>query len=207
MRTSTTPNPGNRTSAPRRQLKASQFALKPADIRKLIYAAPTPRERCIVRTLAETGIRRAELVALDVRDVALEAHEINVRSGKGGKQRVVPITEELAQDLRFLVGRRAVGPLFLSLRQGSLTVRQLNRVVRRVGEIAGVENPNPDAGGITCHLFRHTFARQWKARGGDIETLTNILGHASSATTVDLYGTQSVQDMKENYRRIMGTAE
>lgn len=156
-----------------------------------------------MRTLADTAIRRAELVALDVRDIALESHEITVRAGKGGKQRVVPITEELAQDLRFLVGRRATGPLFLSLRQGPLTVRQLNRVVRRVGELAGVENPNPDADGITCHLFRHTFARQWKARGGDIETLTNILGHASSATTVDLYGTQSVEDMKENYRKVM----
>jgi hypothetical protein len=46
--------------------------------------------------------------------------------------------------------------------------------------------------------------RLWKAKGGDIETLQNILGHAgSSATTVDLYGTQAVQDMKESYARIM----
>lgn len=146
-------------------------------------------------------------MALDVRDVNFEELEITIRSGKGGKQRVVPITDELGQDLRFLAGRRATGPVFLSLRKGPLTVRQLNRIVHDVGELAGVENPNPDAGGVTCHLFRHTFARQWKARGGDIETLSNILGHESSATTVDLYGTQSVEDMKENYRKVMGAGD
>jgi integrase/recombinase XerD len=120
---------------------------------------------------------------------------------------VVPLTDGLAQDLGFLVGRRATGPLFLSLRQGALTVRQLNRIVHDVGELAGVANPNPDADGVTPHLFRHTFARQWKDAGGDIETLTNILGHASSATTVGLYGTQSVEDMKESYRRVMAGSE
>jgi integrase/recombinase XerD len=181
--------------------------LKPAEVRKLITAAPTPRDRCIIRLLAESGIRRAELVALDVRDINGKELELTIRSGKGGKQRVVPLTDELAQDLGFLVGRRATGPLFLSLRRGPLTVRQLNRIVHDVGELAGVGNPNPDAQGITPHLFRHTFARQWKDAGGDIETLTNILGHASSATTVDLYGTQSVQDMKESYRRVMDKQE
>lgn len=205
MRTSTTPNLTKRTSGPNRQQKPSQFALKPAELRKLVTAAATPRDRCIVRLLADTGIRRAELVALDVRDVNVEQRDLTIRSGKGGKLRVVPLTDELAQEFGFLIGRRATGPLFLSLRKGSLTVRQLNRIVHDVGQLAGVDNPNPDAGGITCHLFRHTFARQWKQRGGDIETLTNILGHASSATTVDLYGTQSVEDMKENYRRVMET--
>ena len=43
--------------------------------------------------------------------------------------------------------------------------------------------------------------------GGDIETLSNILGHASSATTIDLYGTQSVDDMKESYVRVMSGEE
>ena len=80
------------SSGPRRQLRASQFALKPAEIRKLIYAAESPRDRCLIRTLAETGIRRAELAALDVRDVDLEVRRLTIRSGKGGKERVVPIT-------------------------------------------------------------------------------------------------------------------
>ena len=101
-------------SAPRRQLKNSQFALKPAEVRKVIYACDSPRDRTLVATLAATGMRRAEVAALDVRDVELAARRITIRSGKGGKQRTVPITEELASDLRLLTGRRATGPVFLS---------------------------------------------------------------------------------------------
>lgn len=128
MRTSTAQNNRKRTSIPNRQQRASQFALKPADVRKLVTAAATPRDRCIVRVFAETGIRRAELVALDVRDVDVEQLELTIRSGKGAKQRIIPLAEDLAQELRFLIGRRGTGPVFLSLRKGALTVRQLNRI-------------------------------------------------------------------------------
>lgn len=203
MGTSSSQENPKRTSARKRQLKPSQFALKPAEVRRVIYAAPNPRDRCLVRTLAETGLRRAEAASLDARDLDFEARRLTVRAGKGGKERVVPLTEELASDLRHLLGRRNTGPVFLSNRQSALTPRQVNRIVARAGELAGVKNPNPSALGITCHLFRHTFARHWKQRGGDIESLAHILGHSSSATTVDLYGTQSIDDVQANYERIM----
>jgi integrase len=190
-------------SGPRRQLKNSQFALKPAEVRKVIYACDNPRDRTLVATLAATGVRRAEVAAIDARDVDLEARRITIRAGKGGKQRTVPITEELASDLRLLLGRRATGPVFLSNRRGPLTTRQVNYIVAEAGARAGVKNPNPSsAGRITCHLFRHTFARHWKQRGGDIESLAQILGHASSSTTVDLYGTLSIDDVQEHYDRL-----
>jgi integrase/recombinase XerD len=108
-----------------------------------------------VATLAFTGIRRAEVASLDVRDLDLETRRVNVRSGKGGKQRVVPITEELASDLRLLVGRRVTGAVFLSNREAALTPRHVNRIVAHAGARAGVKNPNPASGGwLTCHLFR-----------------------------------------------------
>lgn len=190
-------------SGPRRQLKNSQFALKPAEVRKVIYACDNPRDRTLVATLAATGMRRAEVAALDARDVDLEARRVTIRSGKGGKQRTVPITEELASDLRLLIGKRTTGPVFLSNRHGALTTRQVNYIVADAGTRAGVKNPNPSScGRLTCHLFRHTFARHWKQRGGDIESLAQILGHASSSTTVDLYGTLSIDDVQANYDRL-----
>jgi integrase len=192
-------------SALRRQLKDSQFALKPAEVRKVIYACDNPRDRTLVATLAATGMRRAEVAALDIRDVDLEARRVTIRSGKGGKQRTVPITEELASDLRLLVGKRATGPVFLSNRRGPLTPRRVNYIVADAGERAGVKNPNPASHGrLTCHLFRHTFARHWKQRGGDIESLAQILGHASSSTTAGLYGTLSIDDVQANYHRLIG---
>lgn len=169
-----------------------------------MYACSNPRDRCLLATLAYTGIRRAEAAALDVRDLDLKNRRITIRSGKGGKERTVPMTEELTSDLRLLVGRRATGAVFLSNRIAALTPRHVNRIVTDAGVRAGVRSPNPASDGrLTCHLFRHSFARHWKQHGGDIESLSHILGHASSATTVDLYGTQSIDDVQTNYQRIM----
>jgi integrase/recombinase XerD len=186
------------------QLKDSEFCLKPADLKKVIYAVDSYRDRCILKAFAQTGIRRAELSSLDVRDVDFERRRIRIREGKGAKERIVPITDELASDIRHLVGQRKTGPVFVSQRGVAISVRSLNRIVVAAGTAAGVKNPNPKyKGRLTCHLFRHTFARTWKAQGGSIESLAKILGHSSTATTVDLYGTESIEDVQENYDRMM----
>ena len=186
------------------QLKDSEFYLKPAAVKKVIYAADSFRDRCILKTLAQTGIRRAELASLDARDLDLESRRVRIREGKGAKERLLPITEELASDLSHLIGRRTTGPVFVSLRGGSISPRSVNRIVADAGERSGVENPNPKHNGrLTCHLFRHTFARRWKAKGGSMESLAKILGHSSTATTVDLYGTESIKDVQANYDATM----
>lgn len=186
------------------QLKDSEFSLKPAALKKVIYAAKGFRDRCILKTFVQTGIRRAELSGLDIRDIDFKRRRLQIREGKGSKERLIPITDELASDLRHLIGNRRTGPLFLSLRGTSISVRSLNRIVREAGQLSGVKNPNPKyKGNLTCHLFRHSFARIWKSRGGSIESLAKILGHSSTATTVDLYGTESIDDVQQNYDQIM----
>jgi len=208
MRTLTSRKNPTRTFGPNQQLQNSQFALKSREVRKIIYASTNVRDRCLIHTLAVTGMRRAELADLDVRDLDLEARRLNIRAGKGNKDRTVPITQELTSDLKLLVKKRKTGPVFLTNRDGNLNVRQVNRIVAAAGQRAGVKNPNPASGGlVTCHLFRHTFAREWKRKGGDIESLANILGHASSATTVDLYGKLSADDVQANYDRLMDEEE
>jgi integrase len=190
--------------AQKHQLKDSEFYLKPAALKRVVYGAESFRDRCILKTFAQTGIRRTELASLDVRDLDLERRRLRVREGKGAKERLLPITEELASDLSHLIGKRKTGPVFVSLRGGSISPRSLNRIVVDAGQRAGVENPNPKYNGrLNCHLFRHTFARAWKSKGGSIESLAKILGHSSTATTVDLYGTESIDDVQENYDRVM----
>jgi len=185
------------------QLKDSEFNLKPAEVKKIIYAAKNFRDRCIIKALAHTAVRRVEITKLDVRDIDFERNLLHVRNGKGGKNRTVPISDELASDLKHLVGQRATGPLFVSQRGGSLTVRQVNIIVANAGQEAGVSNPNPKYDNITCHLFRHTFAREWKKRGGSIESLSKILGHTSVKTTLDEYGTEDLAAVQENYKRLI----
>ena len=82
-------------------------------------------------------------------------------------------------------------------------MRQIKRIIVNAGKKAGVENPNPKYENITCHLFRHTFARLWKEKQGSIETLSTILGHESVRTTWDVYGKESLEDIKHNYNKVI----
>ena len=187
----------------KKQLKDSEYNLNPAEIKKIIYAAKSFRDRCLIKTLAHTALRRAELAKLDVRDLDFTRNLLQIREGKGGKSRTVPMSDELANDLSHLMGHRKAGPVFLSQRNGPLTLRQVNWIVAQAGKASGVQNPNPAHQYITCHLFRHSFAREWKKRGGSIETLSKILGHTSVKTTLDEYGTEDLETVRENYSKVL----
>jgi integrase/recombinase XerD len=188
--------------------KTNGSPLTAEEVRRLIDACRTPRDRCLLRALVETGIGRAEVAALEVRGLSLDRRQLIVRSRKGTKRRVIPITTVLASELRGLVGPRTTGPIFISNRNAAMTVRHVSRIVERAGQLAGVPNPNPGSGGrITCLLLRHTFARLWRERGGDIEGLAHILGYTSSVRAVQLYGAQNPEAIQANYERIMGSPE
>jgi integrase/recombinase XerD len=189
--------------AQRHQLKDSEYHLSPHHIKKMINAPERFRNRCIIKTFAQTGIRRFELANLDVRDIDFPHQRLHIREGKGGKDRVIPVSEDLLGDLRYHIGKRGSGPVFVSAKGGPLTARQINRIVASAGAQAGVKNPNPKYSNITCHLFRHSFAREWKRQGGSTESLAKILGHTSVKTTLDEYGTEALEEVQSNYERIM----
>ncbi len=157
----------------------------------------------MLRVLAETGIRRAEVAALTTSDFNSEDRLLVIRCGKNGKQRVIPLTRETAGEIARFVGPKIETPLFASRKGGELTPRQVNRIVANAGIRAGISNPNPKYPTITPHLFRHTFARLWKSAGGSIETLSAILGHESTRTTWDAYGKEGLQDIRDNYDKLM----
>ena len=190
--------------AKKHQLKDSEYHLSKRDLRTLIHAAESFRDRCILKTFAQTALRRFELANLDIRDIDFERRRLYIREGKGGKERTIPVSEDLLGDLRHLLGRRRQGPVFASARGGGkLSVRQINQLVAKAGKKAEVENPNPKYKNITCHLFRHTFAREWKRQAGSIETLSKILGHTSVKTTLDEYGTEDLNEVQENYEKVI----
>lgn len=195
----------NRASKSKRARRASsnaEFHLASVQLQKLVQSAACFRDSVLLQTLAETGLRRAEICALQVGDIRFEERTLVVRFGKGSKMRVVPMTDSLGACLDRLASKRS-GPVFASSAGQSLSLRQVNRIVAKAGQRSGVQNPNPNQRQITCHLIRHSFARNWKSRGGSIETLARIMGHASVKTTWDLYGKESIEDVKRSYRSIM----
>jgi len=115
---------------------------------------------------------------------------------------MVPISADIRNDLAYwLRKRRAVFVFPSKLREGAgLKLSRINAICKKAGELAGIDNPNPKMKNINPHLFRHTYARIAKDRGMDFETLQNILGHASFLTTMNLYGTKSLDDIIEDAR-------
>ncbi|MFX0139898.1 MAG: tyrosine-type recombinase/integrase, partial [Candidatus Hodarchaeota archaeon] len=62
---------------------------------------------------------------------------------------------------------------------------------------AGIKNPNPRLKHINPHIFRHSIARYLKNKGFSVEWIQNFLGHASYKTTMDMYGTLSIDEMQQ----------
>lgn len=185
------------------QLSNAEYHLTEKQISKIIAASRYPRDKLILKVLAETGMRRGEIAALRIEDINMKERQLLVRQGKGNKSRLVPLAPTLLKYLKAYISGRNAGPLFFSRRNKPLSTRQVNRIVADAGIRAGIANPNPKYSGITPHLFRHSFARLWKDKGGSIEALSKIMGHQSTATTWDLYGTMSFRDVQQDYVKIM----
>ena len=173
-------------------------------MKRIIQAGSTLRDRIILQLLAETGLRRGEITAARIEDVRHSERLLFIRRGKGNKARLVPLTPSFIAKMRQLIGPKITGPIFVNPQGGPISVRQVNRIVSNAGIKAGILSPNPKYRHITPHLFRHSFARLWKDRGGDIEALSNILGHQSVRTTWDTYGTMSLSGIQQEYKRIIG---
>jgi len=178
----------------------SAYTLKMADINKLLIAAPTFRDRCIIKTLFWLGLRRQELIDLDIRDIDFDRRRVQVRTGKGNKTRVIPIiNEEYLSDLKHLIGPRIEGPIFTSTQgaAGKLSPRIINHIVTKTGELARVDNPNPRLRHLNPHILRHSISRWLKQQQFPAEWIQNFLGHESYKTTMDMYGTISIDEMQE----------
>jgi integrase/recombinase XerC len=139
------------------------------------------RARAILELLYGTGIRCAELVGLDLAEVDLDARMIRVL-GKGRKERVVPFGTKAREAIRqWLPARARMRPgsdaLFVNAQGGRLTDRSVRKLVtRRVKQIALARRISP-------HALRHSFATHLLARGADLRSIQELLGHSSLSTT------------------------
>jgi integrase/recombinase XerC len=139
------------------------------------------RARAILELLYGTGIRCAELVGLDLGEVDLEARMIRV-VGKGRKERVVPFGSRARDTVRaWLPARTRMRPgsdaLFVNAKGGRLTDRSVRKLVtRRVRQTALARKISP-------HSLRHSFATHLLARGADLRSIQELLGHSSLSTT------------------------
>ena len=145
------------------------------------------QDQVIVITLAGSGLRAGELCALQVRDMGVYdgRTQIDVRRGKGAKQRSVYISDEVAVVLReYLAGGGGTGcygvpkksPVFVNKCGGAIGYDSLYKKVKRIGIIAGVPSLHP-------HSLRHTFGTLLYHYRKDLFFVMQQLGHSKVDTT------------------------
>jgi integrase/recombinase XerD len=158
------------------------------------------RDRALVEFLYGTGTRVSEAVGLDVDDVDLETRTAIV-TGKGSKQRLLPIGEYAARALgSYLVRGR---PTLAVKGRGTprLFLNSLGRPLSRQSAYAVVTSAAEGAGltaHISPHTLRHSYATHLLEGGADVRVVQELLGHAS-VTTTQIYTMVTVETLREVY--------
>ena len=139
------------------------------------------RDKAIIVTLTDTGIRASELCKLEIRDYSDKTGRIDIREGKGDKDRTVYASTSARRYIwRYLATRKATkqnDPLFETDTGNHLDRRNLLRMISTLGKRVGVDN-------AYVHKFRHTFAVNFIRNGGNAIELKNLLGHADMGTVL-----------------------
>jgi len=142
------------------------------------------RDKAILELLFSTGLRVSELCAL-TSDIDLYSDELSIR-GKGGKVRVVFISEDAKNAIKkYLAARKDMSDsLFVQVGQetvkkeaGPLTKRSIERIIKQHATKAGISKK------VTPHTMRHLFATDLLGNGADIRSVQALLGHSSIVTT------------------------
>jgi len=145
------------------------------------------RDLAILELLYSSGLRVSELVTLDIEKLDITSRLVRV-SGKGGKERLLPVGRkatvvikkylENTEKARKKAGYSTMyGPLFLNYRGGRLSVRSVDRLVKRYSRQCGITAE------ISPHSIRHTFATHLLDGGADLRSIQELLGHVSLSTT------------------------
>jgi integrase/recombinase XerD len=196
-------NPAAAVALPRKHRRLPR-TLSPSEAERLIDAAAgtTPRslrDRALVELLYGAGLRVGEAVGLGKTDVDLDRRIVRA-TGKGDKERIVPVGRPAVEALRRYLARgrphldrRHRPELFLNAQGGALTRAGVFLVLRRLAEKAGLD---PER--VHPHLLRHSFATHLLEGGADLRSVQEMLGHADLSTT-ELYTHVSDRRRREVY--------
>ena len=164
-----------------KRAKALPVVLAPEEVVQLFAAARPGVERVLVQTDYALGLRVSELVRLQVKNLDSRRLVVHVHAGKGRKDRLVPLSPKLLEELR-AYWRQERPPVWLFPGKKSGThrsVASVQRLVRRVARRAGLTKP------LTVHTLRHSYATHQLEAGLDLLTLQRVLGHQSLKTTAE----------------------
>lgn len=199
-------NPARLVAMPRTARRLPGF-LSVAEVRQVMdsYDLSTLlgiRNRAIVEILYGAGLRAAETVSLTLSGLDTAERQVSV-TGKGNRERIVPLPEPTCRSLDRWIERRVElmpegaadpGTVFVSVNGRKLDPRDIRRIVA-----CGVRKA-ARAAGATPHTFRHSFATHLLDNGADLRAVQDMLGHSSLSTT-QIYTHLTLERLREAYSK------
>jgi len=200
-------NPAADLDLPRKQARLLPKSLAIEEIDRLLALPDVSspfgaRDRALLELFYATGVRRTEMVRLELGDFDPAQRTLHVRRGKGGKSRLLPVGDRAARWLShylaeirpLLAGHPGERALFLSGYGSPFSPAYLGNWVARQMKKAGIEKKG------SCHLFRHSCATHMLEGGADIRYIQQMLGHARLDTT-QIYTEVSIRALTEAHAR------
>ncbi len=181
-------DPSARIDAPRLMKSVPKF-LTEEEVEKLLSAADISRplglrDRTMLEILYASGLRVSELVTLDIYQVNMQQGVVRI-TGKGGKERLVPMGEEaiswldryMRESRPDILKGRPCDALFPTNRAASMTRQSFWHIIKRYAQAAGINKQ------LSPHTLRHAFATHLLNHGADLRVVQMLLGHSNLSTT------------------------
>jgi integrase/recombinase XerC len=156
-------------------------------------------DRLLIRMFYNTGVRLTELVTLKSSQLDITACTVRV-IGKGNKERMIPISASLAEEIRTyqeekrVSGREPGETLFVNGKGRALYVKYAYLAVRKwLSQVTTLDKKSP-------HVLRHSFATHLMNHGADLNSVKELLGHSSLAAT-QLYTHNSIDKLREVHKK------
>jgi site-specific recombinase XerD len=192
-------NPINKVKAPKVDLEPLE-PVEIADVKTLLSNCKKgtlygDRDKAIILTLLDTGVRAGELLSMNLDDLDVTG-AIIIRKGKGGKPRTVYIGRKSRQAVRAYLKHRCdeSSSLWVTNRGTRMSYKNLRDIIHRRAVIAGINPP-------TLHSFRRYFALTMLRMGEDVFTIQKLMGHAD-LKVLRRYLKQTNQDTYIAHRRV-----
>ncbi|MDZ4122539.1 MAG: site-specific tyrosine recombinase/integron integrase [Candidatus Cloacimonadaceae bacterium] len=199
-----TQNPMDKLKRPKFEKKLPKFfSGEEIDLLLSIPDLETPvgiRNRAILELIYSSGLRLSEVAGIRMVDIDTRRLLVKV-TGKGDKQRIVPLGSTAAQWINTYLGiRKQFDPdhtrpwLFLTYRGKPFDFKQLNTILQRYISLIAQQK------GYSPHTLRHSFATHMLSRGADLRAIQEMLGHANLSTT-EIYTHVTIEDIKDAYHK------
>jgi len=172
---------------------AEPKAISADDLNSLIAACGGFRDRAILLTLADCGLRASGLVGLSIDDIDFSSHTLRVTEKKT-RTRSVPFSLDTERAIIAWCSHRPIDAdkLFCTMAGGAMSYWGLRQVVRRLAIRAGFTDER-----CNLHSLRHFAAREYLRNGGSLPALAAILGHTSITTTSTYYAIYSSGELAQ----------